>query len=77
LAFDCAAARDWVKPNSNGWLVDENNPDGFAAQAVSVMRQPELFDRVTQTTRQQVVHLDWNQIAEQVEGVFLNAIRMR
>lgn len=77
LAFDCAAARDWVKPNSNGWLVDENNPDGFAAQALAVMRQPELFDRVTQTTRQQVVHLDWNQIAEQVEGVFLNAIRMR
>lgn len=77
LAFDCAAARDWVQPNINGWLVDEDNHAGFAAQAAAVMSHPELFDRVTQTTRQQVVHLDWNQIAEQVEAVFLNAIRSR
>jgi len=77
LAFDCAAARDWVQPNVNGWLVAENNPDGFVEKAVSLFQQPELLDQVTQSTRHQLVHLDWDQIAEQVEGVFWNAIRMR
>lgn len=77
LAFDCAAARDWVQPNVNGWLVAENNPDGFVEKAVSLFQHPEFFDQVTQSTRHQLVHLDWDQIAEQVEGVFWNAIRMR
>lgn len=77
LAFDCAAARDWVQPNVNGWLVAENNPDGFVEKAVSLFQHPELLDQVTQSTRHQLVHLDWDQIAEQVEGVFWNAIRMR
>jgi glycosyltransferase involved in cell wall biosynthesis len=77
LAFDCAAARDWVQPNVNGWLVAEDNPEGFAAQAVAVFKANGLLNRVTQSTRQQVVHLDWDQIAEQVETVFWDAIRMR
>lgn len=77
LAFDCAAAKDWVQTGVNGWLVSENNHDGFAAQAVSVLKQPLVLDQVTQSTRQQVIHLDWSQIAEQVEIVLLDAIRMR
>jgi glycosyltransferase involved in cell wall biosynthesis len=77
LAFDCAAARDWVQTGINGWLVAENNPEGFAAQAVSIFKSKELLDQITESTRQQVVHLDWDQIAEQVESVFWDAIRMR
>jgi glycosyltransferase involved in cell wall biosynthesis len=77
LAFDCAAAKDWVQTGMNGWLVSENHQDGFAAQAVSVLKQPLILDQVTQSTRQQVIHLDWSQIAEQVEMVLWDAIRMR
>ena len=77
LAFDCAAARDWVQTGVNGWLIAENNPEGFAAQAVTVFNSKDLLDQITQSTRQQVVHLDWDQIAEQVESVFWDAIRMR
>ena len=77
LAFDCAAARDWVQTGVNGWLVAENNPEGFAAQAVTIFNSKDLLDQITQSTRQQVVHLDWDQIAEQVESVFWDAIRMR
>ena len=77
LAFDCAAARDWVQTGINGWLVAENNPDGFAAQAVAIFNSKDALDQITQSTRQQVVHLDWDQIAEQVESVFWDAIRMR
>ena len=77
LAFDCAAARDWVQTGINGWLVAENNPEGFAAQAVTVFSSKDLLGQITQSTRQQVVHLDWDQIAEQVESVFWDAIRIR
>jgi len=77
LAFDCAAAKDWVQTGMNGWLVSENNQDGFAAQAVSILKQPLVLDQVTQSTRQQVIHLDWSQIVEQVEIVLWDAIRMR
>ena len=77
LAFDCAAARDWVQTGVNGWLIAENNPEGFAAQAVTVFNSKDLLDQITQSTRQQVVHLDWDQIAEQVESVLWDAIRIR
>jgi glycosyltransferase involved in cell wall biosynthesis len=77
LAFDCAAARDWVQTGVNGWLVAENNPEGFAAQAVTFFNSKDLLEKITQSTRQQVVHLDWDQIAEQVESVFWDAIRIR
>ena len=77
LAFDCAAARDWVQTGVNGWLIAENNPEGFAAQAVTVFKSKDLLDQITQSTRKQVVHLDWDQIAEQVESVFWDAIRIR
>jgi len=41
------------------------------------MKNSDLLARVTQNTRDQVVHLDWDQIAEQVEGVLWDAIRIR
>ena len=77
LAFDCAAARDWVQTGINGWLVAESNPEGFAAQAVAIFNSKDALDQITQSTRQQVVHLDWDQIAEQVESVFWDAIRIK
>jgi glycosyltransferase involved in cell wall biosynthesis len=77
LAFDCAAARDWVQPNVNGWLIPENQPDEFASKAVEIFKSENLLSEVTLSTRQQIVHLDWDQIAEQVESVLWDAIRIK
>lgn len=77
LAFDCAAARDWVQTDINGWLIPENRPDDFASKAVEIFKSKNLLEAVTTSTRQQIVHLDWDQIAEQVESVFRDAIRMK
>ena len=77
LAFDCAAARDWVKSGVNGWLIPEDQPADFAAKAVEIFSSNTLLETVTASTRQQIVHLDWDQIAEQVESVFRDAIRMK
>lgn len=77
LAFDCAAARDWVQPNLNGWLIAEDRPDEFASKAVEIFKSENLLAEVTASTRKQTVHLDWDQIAEQVESVLWDAIRIR
>jgi glycosyltransferase involved in cell wall biosynthesis len=77
LAFDCAAARDWVQTGVNGWLVPENDPDGFVRKAVEIFNTKNLLTQVTQSTRQHIVRLDWDQIAEQVESVLWDAIRIR
>lgn len=77
LAFDCAAARDWVQTDVNGWLVPESQPENFVAKAIQIFKSETLLDDVTNSTRQQIVHLDWDQIAEQVESVFWDAIRIK
>ena len=77
LAFDCAAARDWVQTDVNGWLVPESQPENFVTKAIEIFKSETLLDDVTNSTRQQIVHLDWDQIAEQVESVFWDAIRIR
>lgn len=77
LAFDCAAARDWVQTSVNGWLVAEDNPDGFSLKAVEIFKSPQMLQDVTISTRQQTVRLDWDQIAEQVETVLWDAIRIK
>ena len=77
LAFVCAAARDWVKTGVNGWLIPEDQAAEFSAKAVEIFKSETLLENVTTSTRQQIVHLDWDQIAEQVESVFRDAIRMK
>lgn len=77
LAFDCAAARDWVQTDVNGWLIPENKPEEFTSKAVEIFTSETLLEAVTFSTRKQIVHLDWDQIAEQVESVLWDAIRIK
>jgi glycosyltransferase involved in cell wall biosynthesis len=74
LAFDCAAATDWVKQGVNGWLVSEAEPEAYVSTAMKVAMNPELLTQVASSTRSQVSQLDWDQISEQVEAVFEKAI---
>jgi glycosyltransferase involved in cell wall biosynthesis len=74
LAFDCAAATDWVKPDVNGWLIPESQPEMYVTTAVRVVQSAAILARVTASTRAQVGQLDWQEIAEQVEDVLLKAI---
>jgi len=75
LAFDCAAATDWVKQGVNGWLVSEAEPEAYVSTAMKVAMNPELLTQVAGTTRSQVSQLDWGQISEQVEDVLTKAIQ--
>ncbi len=71
LAFDTAAAGDWVRHGHNGWLLPVDDADGFARQAAVLARDPALVRSAAARARGQVAQLDWQQIAQQVEDIFL------
>lgn len=74
LAFDCAAAAEWVSHDHNGWRVSPGDSADYVRTAVSLVRSPGRLAGASEAARQSVVELGWPQIAAQVEDVFLRAI---
>jgi glycosyltransferase involved in cell wall biosynthesis len=73
LAFNTAAAADWVEHDGNGWLVAPNDDAAFVALAAQLAAQPGRVAQAALRARSQVAQLDWQQIAWQVESLFLYA----
>ncbi|MGE0429023.1 MAG: glycosyltransferase family 4 protein [Hydrogenophaga sp.] len=71
LAFNTAAAADWVQHDGNGWLVAPNDEAAFLSAAAHLAAQPARIAQAGSRARAQVAQLDWQQIARQVEGLFL------
>lgn len=71
LAFDTAAAGEWVRHGVNGWLLPVDDADGFVRQAAVLAREPALVRTGAARARAQVAQLDWQQITQQVEDIFL------
>jgi glycosyltransferase involved in cell wall biosynthesis len=74
LAFNTAAASDWVVHGQNGWRVDGASTEAFAAQAATLARQPLALAASRCHARAQVAQLGWPQIAAQVEEVLLEVM---
>jgi glycosyltransferase involved in cell wall biosynthesis len=73
LAFDTAAASDWVQSHTNGWLVPTGQEAAFVRVAVNLAQTPSLLAQAREQARSRVAHLDWQQIALQVETLMLQA----
>lgn len=71
LAFDTAAAGDWIRTGHNGWLLPVDDAAGFVQQGAVLAREPALVQAAASRARAQVAQLDWQQIARQVEELFL------
>ena len=74
MAFDCAAASDFVSDHKNGWLIDSNEPQTYINRALEITRDPSTLRDARQFTRHSVAHLGWDEIAGQVETIFQRAI---
>lgn len=70
LAFDTAAAGEWVVHGVNGWLVPPGDAEAFVACARGLALQPEQVEAASTRAREHVARLDWQQITSQVEAVF-------
>ena len=68
-----AAAGDWVQSHTNGWLVPAGNTDALVRVAVELAQSPTLLAQAREQARARVAHLDWQQIALQVEALMLQA----
>ncbi len=72
LAYDMAAAADWVQ--DGGWLVPPGDETAFLGKATDLAADPEAIRRAGSRAREQVAPLDWGQITRQVERLFLQAM---
>lgn len=76
LAFDCAAASDFIQDDKNGWLIDSDEPISYISRALEITRDPGKLIQARELTRSSVAHLGWDEIAGQVESIFQRAIEL-
>jgi glycosyltransferase involved in cell wall biosynthesis len=76
LAFDCAAASDFITDHHNGWLIDSDAPHTYIQRAMNITQDTHTLRRAREFTRTSVAHLGWDEIAGQVEKIFQRAIDM-
>jgi glycosyltransferase involved in cell wall biosynthesis len=74
LAFDCAAASDFVTDHKNGWLIDSAEPHTYIQRALEITHGPATLHQAREFTRASVAHLGWDEIAGQVESIFQRTI---
>jgi glycosyltransferase involved in cell wall biosynthesis len=76
LAFDCAAAGEFIKDKRNGWLVNSDEPQTYIKRALEITKEKLTLVDARAFTRDSVEHLGWDEIACQVETVFHRAIEL-
>jgi len=74
LAFDTAAASEWLVHHHSGWLAPVGDARAYVACARELAEHPERIASARAQARGQVVQLDWQQIAAQVEAVFMEVM---
>jgi glycosyltransferase involved in cell wall biosynthesis len=76
LAFDCAAASDFIHDSKNGWLVSGEDTTAYIDRALAITSDPNTLTAVRDYARLSVEHLGWDAIATQVESIFQSAIAL-
>jgi glycosyltransferase involved in cell wall biosynthesis len=74
LAYAAAAAAEWVQNDKTGWIVPPHDHKAFVQKAVELAGEPKRIAQARLTARASVEQLDWQQIALQVETLFLKAL---
>jgi glycosyltransferase involved in cell wall biosynthesis len=76
LAFDCAAAGEFIQDRKNGWLVPSDEPQTYIHRALEITQDSATLAKSREFTRSSVEHLGWDEIAGQVETIFQRAIEL-
>jgi glycosyltransferase involved in cell wall biosynthesis len=74
LAFDCAAAGEFITHHKNGWLADCDAPQAYIQCALDITQDTSTLRAAREHARASVEHLGWDEIAGQVETIFQRAI---
>lgn len=76
LAFDSAAAGEFITHAHNGWLAQCDHNEEFIACALDITRDPSALTQARGPARASVAQLSWDEIAGQVETIFQRAIEL-
>ncbi len=77
LAFDVAAAAEWIDHGCSGWLVRAGDGDAYLAQAVALAEDPKALRMAGEQARLQVAGNDWRQVAAQVEALWSDLLNQQ
>ncbi len=69
VAFNDAAAAEWLVDQVNGSVVALADSKGFVSAALALAEQPALRAQLGQAARQTALLLDWSRIVQQFEDV--------
>lgn len=70
VAFDYAAAAQFIRDGDSGCLVDLGHPESFAPRAQALALDLDQARRMGARARDAVAHVGWGQIVAQVEKVY-------
>jgi glycosyltransferase involved in cell wall biosynthesis len=76
LAFDCAAAGEFITHKTNGWLAHCDDRQGYIQCALEITKNSSILNQAREYTRSSIEHLGWDEIACQVETIFQRAIAL-
>ena len=76
LAFNCAAAGEFITHQKNGWLVSCDAPQNYIQTALDISADRSRLTQAREHARISVAHLGWDEIAGQVEQIFERAIEL-
>lgn len=77
VAYDYAAARQYVTHEVSGLLAPFGDPDAFTRLAVTAMQDPAQAARLRVQAREAARRADWNSVFTDVEAILLDVIRRR
>jgi glycosyltransferase involved in cell wall biosynthesis len=74
LAFDCAAATEVIEDGQNGWLVQDEDAQRYVLKALDITQEPNTLTEAKLHTHASIRPWDWQEIVNQVEFIFRNAL---
>ena len=76
LAFDCAAAGEFITHEENGWLAHGDNSHDYIQCALAITKDKSKLAQARIHAHASVAHLSWDEIAGQVESIFQRTIEL-
>ncbi len=76
LAFDCAAAGEFITHTQNGWLAHCDDSHDYIQCALEITKDKSTLSSARALAHASVAQLSWDEIANQVETIFHRAIEL-
>lgn len=70
LAFDCAAAKEVIEDERNGWLVPGEDAQRFVLRALAITQKTATLQEARMNAAPSIQKWEWSSIATQVENMF-------